>query len=1046
MDMEKMAGSQAAPQRDPVLDTLEASAVPGREYVFRLPATDVPGKAGARALVGKIRFLDAGGEELAGPYEGCFASERFGQYIYLATAAEAATTPWSERRVKAPVGSARVRIAVHGWRVSPAMRVAGELQMRVAGDVLLDREFPVSGGFSHRLYLSLMDAQRSARATVVQVTYFDAKGREIPGPYEGCNESERFRHFTYAGTPRDDAQEVAVRLQAPNKAARVRIVVTRWKGTPALALGAEPRFESDMPEGVSTAQGEWVPVEAAGAVVTVRIPDDAGGRFAVLEGSYAGQHPGGDGTALRLLCEYLDADGRSIVAESGPETAGVLAEPLLSFGSVAEAQSFACLTWCPPRASSLRLRAYPGDGASNVALHTSPSLEPLSGTIDVSSLQGRLGVARRRDIEHPAFNEWRLRVVFNAVRPANADNRDVELAIFFGDAAGRGIELTGIDTRVLSGTVRRSRDMLHFKAVAGPAGDPRVEHLRGTVQILPPPNAATVTIRLSSYDEADIAFGCIVEPCDALVEARLTPASARQAMRVEKHDPEAARRMISSLLAGYPHDHEVLGGAIDLYRRLGAAESMGAMASRALALPKSPGKLRHKARHILSSLQEQDPHWTIQVPGDWHGQTRPALDGRPLRVAHLFKTSVPYENTGGAIRCLNIVKFQKRAGMDPLVVTPLGYPSMNLAGTPWECDEVEGVPHFRLNGIHRDDLRTIPSTRQLEFSALLTANLLREQGVDLVQASSGYRGYEQALVGLAVARKLEVPFVYEVRSYHEHTWRPMAEWVLDSEFTRRRMAQEDRCMHEADAVVTICETMKAGLVARGVDERKIFVVPNSVDLDRFMPRQRDPALVEQVGLRDGVVVGYISNISAREGHEVLLRAVARARTAGDDLQCLIVGTGPELPRLQQLALELGIAEHVVFTGEVPHDRIADYYALIDIFVVPRVADFASDSVTPMKPFEAMALRRPIIISDRPALKELVEPGVRGSVFAAGDSAALAGTILELARSEELRSSYADNGHEWVKQRTWDKTVSIYHDVYAAARRRAAGRQEGPVVP
>ena len=153
-------------------------------------------------------------------------------------------------------------------------------------------------------------------------------------------------------------------------------------------------------------------------------------------------------------------------------------------------------------------------------------------------------------------------------------------------------------------------------------------------------------------------------------------------------------------------------------------------------------------------------------------------------------------------------------------------------------------------------------------------------------------------------------------------------------------------MREADAVVTICETMKEGLVARGIPAEKIFVVPNSVDLDKFQPVDPDPDLRARIGLRDGLVAGYISNVSAREGHDVLLRAVALARASGAELQCLIVGRGPQLDALRLLALELGIADSVVFTGEVPHDDKPSYSAQIDIFVVPRVADFASDIVTP----------------------------------------------------------------------------------------------------
>ena len=143
-------------------------------------------------------------------------------------------------------------------------------------------------------------------------------------------------------------------------------------------------------------------------------------------------------------------------------------------------------------------------------------------------------------------------------------------------------------------------------------------------------------------------------------------------------------------------------------------------------------------------------------------------------------------------------------------------------------------------------------------------------------------------------------------------------------------------------------------------------------------------------------------------------------------------------------MDLGIAEHVVFAGEVPHERIADYYGLIDIFVVPRVADFASDFVTPMKPFEAMALGRLVIVSDRPALREVVEPGVRGVEFRAGDAAHLAERFQQVASAPELKARLIDAGLKWVKEsRSWPMTIRNYEEIYDYAFRvHALDRSSG----
>ena len=77
---------------------------------------------------------------------------------------------------------------------------------------------------------------------------------------------------------------------------------------------------------------------------------------------------------------------------------------------------------------------------------------------------------------------------------------------------------------------------------------------------------------------------------------------------------------------------------------------------------------------------------------------------------------------------------------------------------------------------------------------------------------------------------------------------------------------------------------------------------------------------------------------------------------------------------------MGLGSTVVFTGRVPHDRVRDHYALLDAFVVPRVPDRAAWFTTPLKPYEAMALEIPLVVSDLPALTEIVGPDERGLAF------------------------------------------------------------------
>ncbi|MEX1133747.1 MAG: glycosyltransferase, partial [Acidimicrobiia bacterium] len=104
-----------------------------------------------------------------------------------------------------------------------------------------------------------------------------------------------------------------------------------------------------------------------------------------------------------------------------------------------------------------------------------------------------------------------------------------------------------------------------------------------------------------------------------------------------------------------------------------------------------------------------------------------------------------------------------------------------------------------------------------------------------------------------------------------------------------------------------------------------------------------------------------------------------------------------------------------------------HYALIDLFVVPRVDDRAARFVTPLKPLEAMAMRIPVITASLPALEELVEPGLRGLSFTPSDPTAIAATASELIESPSALKEFAQSAYDWV---TKERTVESNADRYA----------------
>ena len=447
------------------------------------------------------------------------------------------------------------------------------------------------------------------------------------------------------------------------------------------------------------------------------------------------------------------------------------------------------------------------------------------------------------------------------------------------------------------------------------------------------------------------------------------------------------------------------------------------------SLPSKPDGLTAKRINLLSGhLRELSPSWFPVVPGPPERLSRRA---EPVRVCHLMKVCRPYEDTGGAIRNFNTVASQLDAGLAPYVVTPIAYPRTDDVPDSM-MTTLSGVRHYHLDVGGADPSRwRRDDALQLEVS--LAASVVRGMGADVIHAASGYRGYDGALKGIALARHFDLPLVYEVRSLHEHTWAPAAEGTDEMPQTLLRRRREDQCMAIADHVVTIAEAMRDLLVRRGVSPDKVTVVPNAVDRHWFEESPRfeaeAAALRKRHGLR-GTVLGYVSNLSGREGHAVLIEATGRLIAEGRDVSCLLVGDGPSRAALEAQVAAAGLAGRVVFTGNVPHDDVRAAYEAIDIFVVPRIADYASDYVTPMKPFEALALRRPLVMSDRPVANEIVGTEERGLLFRTGDASHLAHIVARLIDDGDTASRLGEAGRDWVRSaRRWDRNAEAYRALY-----------------
>ncbi len=302
---------------------------------------------------------------------------------------------------------------------------------------------------------------------------------------------------------------------------------------------------------------------------------------------------------------------------------------------------------------------------------------------------------------------------------------------------------------------------------------------------------------------------------------------------------------------------------------------------------------------------------------------------------------------------------------------------------------------------------------------------LRALRPSAVIAASNFR---TALPALIAARRLGIPFIYEVRGFWEVTRISREPEYQNTPAYEAQVQLEARVAQLADHVFTLTGPMAEELVARGVPAHKIELLPNSCDPQRFVPRARDEALAARLGIPAGTpIIGYIGTFVDYEGLEDLAVACAILKERGQQFRLMLVGNenasgsdrGPITEQILATANRQGLSDWLIMPGRVPHEEVENYYSLIDIAPFPRKPWPVCEMVSPLKPLEALSMEKAVLVSDVRALAELVRAGETGMHFRKGDIGSLVEMLQKLLLDPALRLKLGQAGRRWVaSERTW----------------------------
>jgi glycosyltransferase involved in cell wall biosynthesis len=353
---------------------------------------------------------------------------------------------------------------------------------------------------------------------------------------------------------------------------------------------------------------------------------------------------------------------------------------------------------------------------------------------------------------------------------------------------------------------------------------------------------------------------------------------------------------------------------------------------------------------------------------------------------------------------LELSKMLKKRGHEVTVLTAL------LKGTKPE-EEVEGINVLREKPMLT--AYTTPVTSSFKRTvARLDADVVHAHTPPPVSAYYASKGCGRA----------GIPFVL---TYH-------CDPILSGVVGRMLLALYKRTigpstLKRTDELILTTESYDATSRVTWNYESKI--IPNAVDIDTYNPKVSGADVRKRMGMLDGQsLVLFVGRLVPHKGVQYLVRAAGLIKT--DEIRVVVCGDGPLLGGLKDEVKRLGLEKKVTFVGKVPYKELPGYFSACDIFCLPSTSRLEAFGIAAL---EAMATARPVVVSDIPGVREVIQDGKQGFIAKACSPEDIAEKITLLHEDPAARKRMGDLARRTVEEKySWDRIVERVEEVYKEA--------------
>ena len=228
-------------------------------------------------------------------------------------------------------------------------------------------------------------------------------------------------------------------------------------------------------------------------------------------------------------------------------------------------------------------------------------------------------------------------------------------------------------------------------------------------------------------------------------------------------------------------------------------------------------------------------------------------------------------------------------------------------------------------------------------------------------------------------------------------------------------------------VITLTPQLKDWISNRyKIKKDKITVVPNGVDITIFTPKhmEKTEELKRRLKLSNTVVM-YSGAINQINGINDFATVIPSIINKNPNISFLFIGRGTEEGKIITLSKKY---TQVNYLPMVPYSDMPIYYQLCDLFVIPRPSSISTETITPLKLFEVMAMEKPVLGSNVGGIAEIIKHGENGFLFEKGNLESFKNTLLEILDTDT--NQIGKNARKMIVDNyTWDKSAKILQKVY-----------------